>query len=486
MASTTGVFTALNKQAVTIPDDAVLRGMYQVPMGTLLAPQIITGIQTIKETASKVSSWRKHETFTLFLQQIRYWNHNLVKQEKVRICTSEPRIEELYYDFLDNLLKKLTGNTEITHHDLKGSYYMKLADYIHRVYIDTADRILAVEGDLLYIAEYSRMAVENQLMRILAVDKIGKIMAKFSTPPNAAAPVAAAAVADSVLNMPSTKSKTAVPETPAEPSERSRRHEPSERSERTRHEPSERSEKSERSRHEPSERSEKSERTRHEPSERSERSERSRHEPSERSERSERSRHEPSERSERSRHEPSERSERSRHEPNAAAAAAAVSSKSKKSSDVDYSEHSASIVMHPQSRALNSASSSLLSSMAKRPSSNEARKNDKEASKIDRMALRDLSHALVQDFEKSTYGRKHRHAIREEESESSESSSSYSSSSSSSSSASASSSSSSSSSEAPSASAASVSHLSDSRALMSSKYYKSKKGNSSSSHRHRR
>ena len=130
MASTTGVFTALHKQTTTptIPDDAVLRGMYQVPMGTLLGPQIITGIQTIKETASKVSSWRKHETFTLFLQQIRYWNHNLVKQEKARICTSESRIEELYYDFLDNLLKKLTGNTDITHRDLKGSYYMKLAD----------------------------------------------------------------------------------------------------------------------------------------------------------------------------------------------------------------------------------------------------------------------------------------------------------------------------------------------------------------------
>lgn len=177
----------MNKRSLYVQnrgDDAVLRGMYQVPMSVLLTPHVVRGIQTVKETADNFTIWRKSETFLLYLQQIRYWNDALLSQETNRIRQLEPKIELLYNDFVKNLLRKLTGNSNASVEALKGSQYMKLKDYIHHVYVDIADRIIHVKGSLTHLHDYARLAAEGQLMRVIAIDKIEQIMFQFSSDNN--------------------------------------------------------------------------------------------------------------------------------------------------------------------------------------------------------------------------------------------------------------------------------------------------------------
>ncbi len=421
-------------------DDPVVRAMYQVPMAAMMTPQITLGVRTIHDTANKVSTWRKNETFVMFLQQVRYWNDRLIRQETERIERAEPRIKTLYYEFLTTLLRKVTGNMRIQYTDLRGSYYMKLHDYIHHVYIDVADRLVDAKGNMTHLPDYVRQAVESMMMRVLAIDKLAKIMKQFGAPAAAAAAAAATGTTapnattpvedmeDSVLNMTTMNA----PEEPSAPSddepEESERSQRTERTERSRREPTEsertersqrteRSERTERSRREPSEseRTERSQRTerseRTERSQRTERTERSRREPteSERTERTERSqrtetRREPTEserteRTERSqrtetRREPTESERSQRTERTETRREPSVSERSHREPSEFYYNRTRPV---PQRRDFGGATATLLA-MASRPASNGGGGNS--SSRMDRMALQELSHALMDDFKR--------------------------------------------------------------------------------------
>ncbi len=441
-------------------DDPVLRSMYQVPMSTFLSPHIVLGIRTINDTANRVTKWKKYDTFLLFLQQIKYWNVNLIEKETKRIRTTEPKVEQLYYDFLNNLLRKITGNFQVSYKDLKGSYYMKLKDYIHHVYIDVADKILQVDGELVHLNEYVRQSVEAQLMRVLSISKIDKIIHKFAPKienensdnnnnknDNDNDTIRITTNIDPVLDVtesdPTTKksepiydvdlektSKTEKTERSSKPekTERTERSERTDRSERTsKPERTERTDRSERtSKPEKTERSERTDRSEksHRHDERTDRSERS-HRHDERSDRSEKShRHdERSERSERShRHDDrSDRSERStrkdsrddershRHDERTERSTRKDSrdntDRSEKSTrkdsrdNTDRSERSERSEYRFQ-RPTTARSSSVSTFLMSRP---PVQQNQPRSNNMDRMSLEDLSEMVLNDFSHSRY-----------------------------------------------------------------------------------
>ena len=114
---------------------------FTIQLVNILSPLIYEGINSIYSEAKKISKKNNTilKTFQSFLKKIPKWENDMIEQETVRIITSL----DTTFDIV-NLLKAIVkSNIQIltnNNNNVDKKLYddLKLADFIHRVYIESA------------------------------------------------------------------------------------------------------------------------------------------------------------------------------------------------------------------------------------------------------------------------------------------------------------------------------------------------------------
>lgn len=113
---------------------------FTIQLVNILSPLIYEGINSIYSEAKKISKKNNTilKTFQSFLKRIPKWENDMIEQETVRIITSL----DTTFDIV-NLLKAIVkSNIQIltNNNNVEKKLYddIKLADFIHRVYIECA------------------------------------------------------------------------------------------------------------------------------------------------------------------------------------------------------------------------------------------------------------------------------------------------------------------------------------------------------------
>tara|TARA_Y100000385_G_C13054534_1_gene621326 strand:+ start:527 stop:1702 length:1176 start_codon:yes stop_codon:yes gene_type:complete len=114
---------------------------FTIQLVNILSPLIYEGINSIYSEAKKISKKNNTilKTFQSFLKKIPKWENDMIEQETVRIITSLDTtfdIVNLLKAIVKSNIQILTNNNNIV--DKKLYDDLKLADFIHRVYIESA------------------------------------------------------------------------------------------------------------------------------------------------------------------------------------------------------------------------------------------------------------------------------------------------------------------------------------------------------------